>query len=842
VVAGLLLVTVRLWGQTPPTAPRTPAIPPYQRQATFAQALAQCRELLDRYGAAINADLKLPKGGERERAERQLSRCLYNNFPQETDWLMQDWGPDLSVLFGAGDGAAALAQCWTKAVAELPASAQDGRHAQWRASADWAAKLAVYFDVCQARRALRLQSLVRRAPEWVFVKNVALTPSLFAYTEALTDHMDEFNFREGGALCRLRLGADAVAVEPWLESATGRLRDVDVGFDGKTILFAWKKDRQADDYSVFEMDAATRAVRQVTPDGQVADYEGIYLPDGRIMFSSTRCIQTVDCFRTEVSNLYVCERDGSGLRRVGYDQVHTVCPQVLPSGKVVYTRWEYNDRGQIYPQPLFQMNPDGTGQTEYYGNNSWFPTSILHARGLPGSDQLIAVLSGHHTWAAGKLALLDRRAGNQECAGVQLICPPRPCEPVKVDQYGQAGDLFCYPWAVSADEFVVSYHPLGRDLAWSEQLAKGLAVPRFGLYWFHASGRRELLVTDAKFSCVQAVPLAPRPLPHRIPATAAADGNRGRYFLQDIHAGPGLAGVARGTITRLRVIALEYRPVWLGGNYNNNPQIKDPPMHAFVSTPISCVNGCWDVKRVVGEATVYPDGSAFFEAPANTPLYFQAIDQDGYAAQTMRSWSTLMPGETFGCVGCHETKTTAPPLNRRPPQALRAGSQPLMPVAGVPDAGFSYPQVVQPILDRHCVTCHGGAAPAAQPDLRGQPVAHAGAKRKWSASYQALTRDPFGKLTNWVHPQSAPPLQAPYTAGAATSGLMKMLAAGHGKTRLTEAELGVLALWLDLGVPYCGTYDEANTWTDTERAKYDYYVNKRRQYATPGEWAGRYER
>ena len=54
---------------------------------------------------------------------------------------------------------------------------------------------------------------------------------------------------------------------------------------------------------------------------------------------------------------------------------------------MLYTRWEYNDRGQIFPQALFQMNPDGTGQTEFYGNNSWFPTTILHARGIPGTQQ-----------------------------------------------------------------------------------------------------------------------------------------------------------------------------------------------------------------------------------------------------------------------------------------------------------------------------------------------------------------------------------------------------------------------------------------------------------------------
>ena len=89
-----------------------------------------------------------------------------------------------------------------------------------------------------------------------------------------------------------------------------------------------------------------------------------------------------------MSNLYTCDPGGRFLRRLGFDQVHTVFPSVLADGRVVYTRWDYNDRGQVFPQALFQMNPDGTGQTEFYGNNSWFPTTIAHARGIPGTGKV----------------------------------------------------------------------------------------------------------------------------------------------------------------------------------------------------------------------------------------------------------------------------------------------------------------------------------------------------------------------------------------------------------------------------------------------------------------------
>lgn len=193
-------------------------------------------------------------------------------------------------------------------------------------------------------------------------------------------------------------------METLLEDKTGVIRDVDVSFDGTRILFAWKKGPTIDDddFHLFEMDAKTREIRQLTFGKGVADYEPCYLPNGDIVFASTRCVQTVDCWKTEVSNLYICDKDGNYLRRVGFDQVHTTHPSVLNDGRIAYTRWDYNDRGQLYPQPLFQMNPDGTGQTEYYGNNSWFPTVISHARAIPDSNKLIAVLHGHHTWQTGK--------------------------------------------------------------------------------------------------------------------------------------------------------------------------------------------------------------------------------------------------------------------------------------------------------------------------------------------------------------------------------------------------------------------------------------------------------
>ena len=282
------------------------------------------------------------------------------------------------------------------------------------------------------------------------------------------------------------------------------IRDPDVSYDGRRVLFAWKKSDREDDYHLYEMDLESRAVRQLTSGLGVADYEAAYLPDGDIIFNSTRCVQIVDCWWTEVSNLYRCDGDGRFLRRLTFDQVHDNYPTVTDDGRILYTRWEYNDRGQIYPQPLLQMNPDGTNQCDFYGGNSWFPTTILHARGVPGTQKVAAIATGHHSRQTGKLILIDPAKGRQENAGVQLIAPVRDTPAVKVDAYGQKGELFQYPYPLSETEYLVTYHPVG----W--RWAEGPFGPRFGIYWMTSSGARERLADDPRLPCSQSVPVRPR--------------------------------------------------------------------------------------------------------------------------------------------------------------------------------------------------------------------------------------------------------------------------------------------------------------------------------------------
>jgi hypothetical protein len=816
----------------------------YQKQPSWAESMTATRRQV------ASARSQEPDLADKEAAKRwdRLARQFWDDFA-EMDWFLQDQpqrqaeksdfdaARDFGWYFEPGRDATAEQGLVRRVLAELGAAdsnlaARLDALIQARASVDDSAWLQLYVDACRARRVQRLQPVLAQTPRIVFTKHYTLGGSHYAYTEGQSDAQSERHFVPGAALCLLTWDGREARVETLLEDPQGVIRDPDVSYDGRRVLFAWKKSDRQDDYHLYEMDVATREIRQLTQGLGVADYEAAYLPDGDILFNSTRCVQIVDCWWTEVSNLYRCDSAGRFLRRLTVDQVHDNFPTVTDDGRILYTRWEYNDRGQVYPQPLLQMNPDGTNQCDFYGGNSWFPTTILHARGVPGTQKVVAIATGHHSRQTGKLILIDPALGRQENAGVRLIAPVRETPAVKIDAYGQGGELFQYPYPLSETAFLVTFHPVGWH--WTS----GSFGPRFGIYFMTQDGRRELLASDARWPCSQTVPLRPRDASRPRPALVDYRQASGVCYVQDVYAGPGLAGVSRGTIKSLRIVALEFRAAGIGSNGNGGPG-----GGALISTPVAIGNGAWDPKVILGDTPVYEDGSAFFRVPARTPVYFQALDANGRLVQTMRSWTTLQPGEHASCVGCHEHKNSTPMANLPPTVALRHGAKELQPFYG-PPRGFSFRREVQPLLDRHCVRCHTGE-PDKPLDLTAREVEDPHAKRYWSAAYLTLTHshadeakkrggwrgNPDHPLLNWVSAQSAPPMLPPNSAGSNRSKLMALLDRGHEEVKLSREELDKLAAWIDLGVPFCGDYVEANAWSPEEREMYQRFADKRDRLA-----------
>ena len=729
------------------------------------------------------------------------------------DWVLQDAGVKPGETVWHTDPEGVCARAFAKAA--LPPGASS---------------LAAYRAWCLKRRASRLAPVVAKAKTWVYARHYVMGGSHYAYTEALSDHVAESTFHElGSGLYLGEFTADGLWREvPLLETKEGCFRDVDVSPDAKRLLYAFKANRLKDDFHLYEMDLATRRTRQLTFGLGFADYEGCYLPDGCILFNSSRCSQIVDCYWTEVSNLYRCDADGGNLWRLTFDQVHDNYPVLNADGTIFYTRWEYNDRSQMFVQPFFRMSPDGTGQRAVYGVNSWYPTTLIHARLVENGPCIFAIGTGHHSYQPGELLRIDPREGREEGAGVYECEPFRKATRVKEDAFRIGGRMAMYPYPVNERGVVLSFLPEGWPRVKGRVNYRDARQP-FGLYWTDVDGARELLVSRRAHAapCGRPVPVCARTVTPRPSRRADETLKTGYVYVSDVYAGEAMAGVARGTVKQMRVVEIDYRRVGIG-----HVEHWGPGGLALCSTPPALGHGSWDVKKVWGEVPVEADGSVAFEAPARVPFYFQLLDGAGHVVQTMRSWTLLQPGEVASCVGCHESANSAPPVVGDVVGRARKG------VLKRPARGISFLKDIQPILDRRCVGCHDAAKNPTCLDLVARPVHDKLAKRQWTTSYLSLTHgrteivwpwkaDSWGVRgkpdhldLSWIDSASAPPLLKPSTAGSIVSRwFTQRLEKGHCKA-LTDAERRLLACWVDLGVPFCGDYHEAAVWTPEEEKKW----------------------
>ena len=311
----------------------------------------------------------------------------------------------------------------------------------------------------------------------------------------------------------------------------------------------------------------------------------------------------------------------------------------------------------------------------------------------------------------------------------------------------------------------------------------------------------------------------------------------GAFTIQDVYIGYGMEGVERGTAKSIRVVALKYRVSGAcNSGYAGMVSGSTPSGIVFSApniNPPSLWGASWDVKEVLGQAPIYEDGSAAFQVPALTPVYFQVLDENGFLIASMRSWSTLMPGEVFGCVGCHENKNEAIPIIGVP---MAGEPKPLETPLGIENQGFDFPEIVQPILDDHCVSCHTGNHSSGF-DLTGD-LSHTAAGKSWANSYaslmQGIGRSTSNDAISIASIFSQAPQMPPYSFGFAVSGMMKVLTepSSCDVPNITDQEIRILATWIDLEAPHSGSYDaymsesdaqhyrqleeEAQTWYDIE--------------------------
>ena len=198
-----------------------------------------------------------------------------------------------------------------------------------------------------------------------------------------TYHVEGFG--AGGGLYLRARSARPGALEELVASPEGQILDCDLSFDGKEILFSWRR-KQGEGYQVFVINADGTNLRQLT-DGPHHNYNACWLPDGGIAFLTTRSSRFAYCWISPVGILHRMERDGSSVTRLSANIVNDFTPSVLEDGRIIYSRWEYVDKPAIPIQSLWTIHPDGTGLAGFFGNRVLSPATFMEARSIPGHGQ-----------------------------------------------------------------------------------------------------------------------------------------------------------------------------------------------------------------------------------------------------------------------------------------------------------------------------------------------------------------------------------------------------------------------------------------------------------------------
>jgi hypothetical protein len=593
----------------------------------------------------------------------------------------------------------------------------------------------------------------------------------------------------------------------------------DLSFDASRVLACFMPHNEKS-FHLYEIGVDGSGFRQLT-DGPYDDLDPIYLPGGEhILFSTTRGHTYVRCMPP--TNAYILARagrDGKNIYLISANMEPDYLPSVLPDGRVLYSRWEYTDKPLWRAVGLWTVNPDGTQVNTVWGNQSVWPDLLKDARAIPGSGRIMFTGSAHHNWFAGSVGIIDPRRGFNFPNGLTKVTadvswpesgdgPVDPLESPRFPHLKSATTAFPFtsgglyrayysPYPLSEEDFIVSADRGGK----------------FVLYLMDVHGNRELIY-EGENHVFYAHPLRSRPEPpvihNRVAWPAPEERLKpadGVIYSRNVYHGapPELSGRARS----LRVLNIDPKTYTY---WYKRPYLSTGPVISAVQSD--------GVKRILGTVPIEEDGSVAFYAPSGVALHFQLLDERGRALQTMPSFVNVMPGESRGCLGCHESHSVAPDHNpgvfalTRPPRKIDP------PPWG--DETISFPRFVQPILDKHCGSCHQGEGQARNVvDFTDRP-----GFLIFSAPYMLLTGNPtWGQAYN--PPENPPPgfgyadmlmiegydqrdaraylTPPPMTALSYRSRLIHIASSGeHHDVQVGGEDLQRLIAWVDAMAPYRG--------------------------------------
>ncbi len=596
------------------------------------------------------------------------------------------------------------------------------------------------------------------------------------------------------------------------DTGGGTFLSPDLSYDGRSILFAYVENRgdplhrhhtdaaqghwhEGRCFHVFRVNVDGTELQQLT-DGTWNDFDPCWLPNGRIAFISERRGGYLRCGRVcPTYTLYDMAADGADVRCLSFHETNEWQPSVTNEGLILWTRWDYVDRHGCTAHMPWLTTLDGRDPRPVHGNyapRQTRPDMELDCRAIPDSNQLVGVAAPHHGQAYGSLILIDPSLRDDDGMGPLRRVTPE----VGFPESQGGGQSYGTPWPLSENYFLCVYD--ARMQPGVGMQGGGYQGGDYGIYLVDAFGNKELLYRDPEIACLSPIPLRPRPMPVAAPELAVRGPDTDPATRP---VGPAAAPPPEGTvavlnvydslkpwpadtrITHLRVLQVLPMSVPSGG-----------PPHETALRVASAGDSVVPCRWVLGTVPVEADGSAHFAAPANREVFFQALDEEGLAVQSMRSATHVRQGEQLTCAGCHEPKHRVAQSLERTPLALQRPPSRLTPDVDGSNP-FSYPRLVQPVLDRNCVECHA-KTPDKAINLAREPLA-----RNWFASYNNLVPQ-FG-----FYDYGDAYRTTPGQFGARASKLYQLLQKGHYDVKLSAEDMHRLTLWLDCASMFYGVYE-----------------------------------
>lgn len=576
--------------------------------------------------------------------------------------------------------------------------------------------------VCIVLAACNADISVQDEPTDPVVQEIALAfverPILLAddtvYRSSLTNPAS-FN---PGARLLLKQNAFAQSAETELtaglfaDDALYDVKDLVASPDGMTLLFALRApaldnvpDELQPKWDLWRYDVATKTVSPLIADPQLAqrghDISPAFLPDGRIVFSSTRQSTSrqilLDEFKPQYTaldedlnapafNLHIINADGSGISQLSFNLSHDLYPVVLDDGHILYSRWDNQSDRSMFN--WYQMRPDGSDNQLVYGWHSHqtgaaesaveFTKAIVLDDGSVSLALTSVDAPYYNSWPQ-RIALPLASDNTQPLAGETLTMPAqtplfpwafdnssRPERSGAINSYAALKDgsgRYLVSWSpcrVVQNETVLSCAQVAAD----NELE--LAAPLYGLWLFDTAKQTQVPVRPGQDGLLVTEPVVLQPYVDAafLPENPLLDSELAaeNAAVLDIRSVYDFAGTASVDIAQLadplQSTAAE-RPARFLRLVRGVPQ---PPEEVLdVADFAFGVSRRQLMREILGTVAIEPDGSVQVKVPANVPFNLAVLNADSQAISPLhQQWITLRPGEKRSCNGCHSAQSTAP--------------------------------------------------------------------------------------------------------------------------------------------------------------------------------------